>query len=113
MARSVAIVFVPDAAPVLRKLAFRSPVWLVDTPANRAAAEEVSHDAVEWPHISITMFREDDELHTLLDQISLREGAVDAIDVVGSSLTPASREVLGAAGFSRVDATSDGLRARR
>jgi hypothetical protein len=37
MSRSVAIVFDSDFSSALGKLAFRMPVWIIDTPANHAA----------------------------------------------------------------------------
>lgn len=110
MARSVAIVFTPDFSAELQKLAFRTPVWLIDTPANRGAAEIEWHNATEWPHISVTLFRAEDDLKTLLKQIELQARGVDAIEVIGTLPQPA---VLAGAGFTRVDETANGFRARR
>ncbi|HEX7708113.1 MAG TPA: hypothetical protein VF701_16755, partial [Thermoanaerobaculia bacterium] len=57
MPRNVAIVFEPDFADQLGKLAFHTPVWLVDTPENKRAAEVSWQAAIEWPHITVTLFR--------------------------------------------------------
>jgi hypothetical protein len=113
MPRTVAIVYDPDFSAPLENLSFHTPVWLVDTPANHEAAEERWLAAVEWPHISVTLFREDDDLATLLQQIGLRERAVDSVEAIGSILTAAAREALAGAGFPRVDETENGFRARR
>lgn len=111
MRRSIAVVFTPDFADSLERVAFHTPVWLVDTPANRNAAEDAWRRAVEWPHISVTLFREDD-WRVLLDQIALRE-RFDVVEAIGAPLTPATREALDAAGFVRVEETATGFRARR
>ena len=119
MPRTVAVVFTPDFAAQLEKLAFRMPVWLVDTPQNHAAAEESARATTEWPHISVTLFRRPpadptrEEWTALLEQISLRERALDGVDVIGSPLTVAARAVLAEAGFTRFDETPRGFRARR
>jgi len=47
MPRSVAIVFAEDYSSQLEKLAFHTPVWLIDTPENRTAAEEAWRTAVQ------------------------------------------------------------------
>lgn len=111
MSRSVAVVFAEDYSGQLEKLAFHTPVWLIDTPENRTAAEEAWRTAVEWPHITVTLFREDD-WRLLLELISLRE-RFDVVEAIGTALTPQVREALEAAGFVRVEETPTGFRARR
>lgn len=113
MARGVAVVFVADYSASLEALAFRTPVWLVDTPPNRNAAEDAWRSAVEWPHISVTLFREQDDWRTLADQIHLRERAPETLEVIGRALTDSTREILVEAGFTRFDETEKGFRARR
>lgn len=119
MARTVAIVLAPDYAENLGRLAFHTPVWIVDTPENRAAAEEAWRSAVEWPHITVTLFRPfgeppaKDDWVTLLEQILYLEKTVDAVEVIGTPLAPEARAALGEAGFERLDPTKDGFRARR
>ncbi|HEX6083074.1 MAG TPA: hypothetical protein VF266_01020 [Thermoanaerobaculia bacterium] len=111
MPRSVAVVFDPDFSSALEKLAFHTPVWMVDTPENRAAAEEAWRNAIEWPHISVTLFR-DYDWPTLLYQIALNE-KFDALEVLGSPLSAEARTALEAAGFVRIHETENGFRARR
>ena len=117
--RVVTVVFADDYSDQLEKTAFRNAVWLADTPANHTAAEGAWHTAVEWPHISVTLFRPPsahptrDEWRTLLEQIRFQEGSFDGIDVVGSPLTLAARAALAEAGFARLDETGDGFRSRK
>ena len=108
----MSVVFHDDYSEKLEKLAFRTPVWIVDTTANRTAAEGVWHAAVEWPHLSVTLFRFDD-WPSLLTQISFQVRAVDAIDAIGTTLTLPARAALGDAGFARIDETAEGFRARK
>ena len=113
MPRSVAIVFAEDFSAQLEKLSFHTPVWLADTAANHIAAEEAWQRAVEWPHISVTLFRPQEDWAALLDQIALQERNVDAIDVIGATLSDAARTALTAAGFAKFEETGTGFRARR
>src|SRR5688572_15373743 len=120
MPRTVAIVFEPDFSSQLEKLAFHTPVWLVDTPHNRAAAEDAWREAVEWPHITVTLFRPPEAAHPskddwrmLLDQIGVEERFVEGIDVIGSPLTLPARAVLSEAGYIKFDETPAGFRAKR
>lgn len=115
----VAIVFEPDYSSQLEKTSFHMPVWLADTPANREAAEEAWRAAMEWPHITVTLFRPPsgqpmgEDWRMLLEQIAFRERYLDAIDVIGSPFTEAARETLVEAGFGRFDETALGFRARK
>ena len=109
---NVAIVFAPDFSGRLQKLAFHTPVWIVETPENRAAAQEAWMRAVEWPHIAVTLFRSNQELHALLAQIAI-EHPVDSIEVIGSGLTEGARAALTDAGFQRMDETAEGFRAKK
>jgi hypothetical protein len=119
MPRTVAIVLDSDYSAALEKLAFTTPVWIVDTPENRSAAEQVWHAANEWPHLTVTLFRAPvgtatkDDWRTLLEQIAFQEKAADTIEVIGSPLTLAARAALTDAGFQRFEETADGVRARR
>ena len=112
MPRSVAVVFAEDFSTQLEKLAFHTPVWMVDTPANRTAAEQAWLQAVEWPHISVTLFRPL-EWDALLEQIAMHHERFDVIEAIGAALTPQVRGVLEAAGFVRIVETPTGFRARR
>lgn len=111
MPRSVAVVFDPDFSSALEKLAFHTPVWMIDTPENRTAAEEAWRLAIEWPHISVTLFR-DYDWPTLLYQIGLHE-RFDALEVLGAPLSDDARNALQDAGFVRIDPAASGFRARR
>lgn len=107
------IVFDEDYSAQLERLAFHTPVWLVDTPANRAAAEDAWRAAIEWPHITVTLFRRQ-EWDTLLEQISFQEKRpVDAMEVIGEPLSDPARLALNDAGFDRFDETDHGFRARK
>ena len=112
MPRSIAIVFAEDYSGALERLAFHTPVWLVDTPANREAAEQAWHAANEWPHISVTLFRPDHDWSALLDQIALHE-KFDVVEAIGAPLAPSARDALEGAGFVRIEETESGFRARR
>ena len=112
MPRTVAIVFTPDFSQSLERMAFHTPVWMIDTPANRAAAEEAWRRAVEWPHMSVTLFREGHEWRTLLEQIALHE-RFDVVEALGTPLSDAARDALDQLGFVRIEETAAGFRARR
>lgn len=110
---NVAIVLAPDFSGRLHQLAFHTPVWIVETPENRAAAEEAWMRRQEWPHIDVTVFRSAHDWRTLLAQIELHH-EVDSIEIIGG---PAGdhemRTALAEAGFQRLQETSEGLRARK
>lgn len=119
MARGVAVVFTPDFSGQLRKLSFHTPVWIVDTPPNRAAAEELWQLAVEWPHILVTLLpatapiATQDDWHTLFEQVSLLVRSFDAVEVFGAPLTEPARAAISALHLDRVEETPTGFRARR
>lgn len=119
MPRTVAVVFEPDFTERLEKLAFHTPVWLVDTPANRAAAEQAWRAAVEWPHITVTLFRAParapgrDDWRLLLEQIERLERGYETMEVIGTPLSLVARAVLTGAGFTVFDERTDGFRARK
>jgi hypothetical protein len=119
MPRSVVIVFEPDFSSELEKVAFRSPVWIVDTPPNHAAAESAWREAVDWPHITVTLFRPPgdeitgDDWHSLLEQISLREHNLEAVEVIGARLTPVAQAMFTATGLARFEESETGFRVRR
>jgi hypothetical protein len=112
LSRSVAVVFAEDFSGQLEKLAFHTPVWMVDTPANRTAAEAAWLQAVEWPHISVTLFRPL-EWQALLEQIALHHEKFEVVEAIGTELTPQVRGALEGAGFLRIAETATGFRARR
>lgn len=105
------MVFDRDFSSALEKVAFHTPVWMIDTPENRAAAEQAWRTAIEWPHIAVTLFS-DYDWRTLLYQISLNE-RFEMLEVLGSPLSPEARDALQQAGFVRIEETNHGFRARR
>lgn len=107
MSRRVAIVFDADFGDRLAALAMRTPVWIVESAANRSAVAEAMNRATEWPHISVTVFRPTDDLKHLLSQI----GHPQRVDVIGLRLTDDVHDSMRAAGFAHVVATADGFRA--
>ncbi len=119
MARSIAVVFEPDFSDRLGQLAFRSPVWIIDTPDNRAAAEEAWQSTVEWPHITVTLFRgpeteaTEEDWRALLGQVEMHERSLEAIEVIGAPLTLVARAALAESGLARFEETTNGFRAKR
>ena len=109
MAR-VAIVFDRDYAEHLEELAFRTPVWLVDTEPNRAAAQHAWQQAQQWPQIDVTLFHFVD-WPTLIDNVQLRRG-YESVDVIGNALTDEAVSAFQLKGFARVHETENGFRAR-
>jgi hypothetical protein len=107
MSRRVAIVFDTEFGDRLLTLVMRTPVWIVESAANRAAVAEAMNRATEWPHISVTVFRPTDDLKHLLSQI----GHPQRVDVIGVALSDDSREAMRTAGFTKVIETNDGFRA--
>ncbi|HEX2832341.1 MAG TPA: hypothetical protein VHW00_04960 [Thermoanaerobaculia bacterium] len=107
------IVLDEDYSSQLEKLAFSHPVWLVDTPANRTAAEQAWHAAIEWPHITVTLFRRQD-WDTLLEQIAFQEKRpVEAMEIIGEPLSDPARNAFLDAGYERFDETDRGFRAKK
>jgi len=107
MSRRVAIVFDADFGDRLAALAMRTPVWIVESAANRSAVAEAMNRATEWPHISVTVFRPTDDLKHLLSQI----GHPQRVDVIGLRLTDDLHDAMRDGGFANVVATFDGFRA--
>jgi hypothetical protein len=107
MSRRVAIVFDREFGDRLLTLVMRTPVWIVESSANRTAVAEAMNRATEWPHISVTVFRPTDDLKHLLSQI----GHPQRVDIVGMRLANDARDAMHAAGFTHVVETTDGFRA--
>ena len=110
---NVAIVFAPDFSARLHQLAFHTPVWIMETPENRAAAEEAWMRRQEWPHIDVTLFHSAHDWRTLFAQIALRHEEVDSIEIIGAPPDNEMRAALAEEGFGRIHETADGLRARK
>jgi hypothetical protein len=105
----------PDFGDRLSELAARMPVWIVDTPLNRAAAQK------EWaqrPRLShtegITTFKVDPAasaeawLSGVLSDVDLHHGeyshdpAYSAIEVFGATPTPQLREAFAGYGLDEI-----------
>src|SRR5437762_9714578 len=102
MSRRVAIVFDAEFGDRLAGLVMRTPVWIVESSANRTAVAEAMNRATEWPHITVTVFRPTDDLKHLLSQI----GHPQMVDVIGLPLGDDAREAMHAAGFTHVIETA-------
>jgi hypothetical protein len=101
-------------------------VWAVDSPANRDCAQQLWAEFPARDHLDgITLFKatEDrspgqiliDEMVTI-DQhhgVYSADPPYTAIRVVGSTLTPQGREVLGTFGFDSLTLTDEGFQAVR
>lgn len=107
MSRRVAIVFDAEFGDRLAGLVMRTPVWIVESAANRPAVAEASNRATEWPHISVTVFRPLDDLKHLLSQI----GHPQRVDVIGLPLSDDAHEAMRGAGFTKIIETNEGFRA--
>jgi hypothetical protein len=107
MSRRVAIVFDAEFGDRLSGLVMRTPVWIVESAANRPAVSEAWNRATEWPHISVTVFRSSVDLKHLLSQI----GHPQRVDVIGLPLSDDAREVMHAAGFTKIVEAAEGFRA--
>ncbi|HEV7424868.1 MAG TPA: hypothetical protein VGQ46_00775 [Thermoanaerobaculia bacterium] len=107
MSRRVTIVFDAAFGDRLLTLVMRTPVWIVESGANRSAVAEAMNRATEWPHISVTVFRPTDDLKHVLSQI----GHPQRVDVIGLPLDDDLREVMRGVGFTNVIETADGFRA--
>jgi hypothetical protein len=107
MNRRVAIVFDRAFGDRLLTLIMRTPVWIVESAANRSAVAEAMNRATEWPQISVTVFRATDDLKHLLSQI----GHAQRVDVIGLRLADDARDAMRVAGFTNVVETNEGFRA--
>jgi len=107
MNRRVAIVFDAEFGDRLLTLVMRTPVWIVESAANRSAVAEAMNRATEWPHISVTVFRPIDDLKHLLSQV----GHPRRVDVIGLPVSDGAREAMRVAGFTKVVETAEGFRA--
>lgn len=113
----LAIVLDPEYGDRLEKLAFQRPVWIVESSANRTAAEAAWLRASEWPQISVTLFRplpatpSKADWSAFLAQLDLHH-PVSSLDFIGTPLTLPLRAALLEARFD-IQEQADGVRARR
>lgn len=122
-----AVTVVVDPAYGHRLLAIPAdmPVWIVDTPVNRAAAQQAwSQRCTDHLHgVTTFKFREtdsaEDTLVSQLNTIDLHHGIYSAhppytvIDVIGAALSDRVKTEMGEFGFDKFHPTTSGFRAVR
>ncbi len=112
----VALVLVKDFRDSLQKLAFRMPVWLLETQENRLAAAEAVRMSEEWPQIDVTIFtgmpRDREEWIDRVKSMELNR-RITSLEVIGSEMTLPARAALTELGFDKFESTPEGFRARR
>jgi hypothetical protein len=122
----VAVVLELDFSDRLSDLAVRMPVWIVDTPVNRAAAKKAWTQRPGLSHTEgITTFTVDlassaeTRLSGVLADVDLHHGeyshdpAYSVIEVFGAALTPQIRGALAAYGFDEFVERVGGFVARK
>jgi len=123
---SVSVVLDRSFGERLRELTPRGPVWIVDTPENRSAAEKLWKNAPSRSHLDgITVFTawtnraSEQVLVDEMDMIDLHHGAYSAhppytaIRVIGASATAEVRAKLAEFGFDLFRPTDSGFEATR
>ncbi len=112
----VALVLVKDFRDSLQKLAFRMPVWLLETQENRLAAAEAVRVSEEWPQIDVTIFtgmpKDREEWIDRVKSMELNR-RITTLEVIGSEMTLPARAALSELGFDKFETTPEGFRARR
>ncbi len=122
----VALVLEPEYGGKLAPLAAASHVWVVDTPANRAAASEYWARNPGYSVASgITTFKSSESASRLetclgiLATVDLHHGAYSSnppyseLEVIGVPLTDEAKSVVQGLGFERFETTPAGFRATR
>jgi hypothetical protein len=109
----------------LRELVRTGPVWVVDTPTNRSAAEKLWAERPDASHLEgVTIYKSsatspEDALLEELDTIDLHHGAYSAdppytiLEAIGASATEKVKAELAHYGFNQIFPTSAGFRAIR
>jgi hypothetical protein len=110
----------------LSELPPKVPVWIVDTPLNRAAAQKSwAADSQRSHLVGVTTFKTrsdsspEEALVSELDTIDLHHGIRSAnppytvLEVVGTNLTVALESTLSQLGFNQFEATPRGFCAMR
>jgi hypothetical protein len=126
-AHNVAVVVDPAFGNRLLELAGRVHVWLIDTPANRAAANVVtgSEDGVNSAEHGVTTFSAsateppDAIVASMLEIIDLHHGRYShsppwsMLEVYGTGATPQLLAALADRDFTNISPLPDGFRASR
>ena len=123
---SVSVVLDRAFGPRLSEVSELGPVWIVDSPVNRAVAVDLWAQFPTRNHLNgITTFKaaETDSCEEMLignlDTIELHHGFYSAdppytvLEVVGSRLTARIEAALRTLGFDSFPVTTDGFRATR
>ena len=110
----------------LSELSLTGPVWIVDTPLNRATAQRVWAVHPSGTHLDgVTTFKTGDDcspedtLINELDTIDLHHGTCSAnppytvLEVIGAVLSERLKTELSQFGFDDFQATTEGFRAAR
>ena len=110
----------------LAELARGVPVWIVDTPSNKAVAQRLWKERPNESHLTgITTFDDtesssaDELLIAELDSIDLHHGVHSAdppyteLEVLGARLTDTAKQALAAYGFAKFHENSIGFTAIR
>ena len=110
----------------LSELARTGPVWVVDTPNNRAAAQKIWAVDANRSHLNgVTTFKTgedcspEDTLINELDTIDLHHGTYSAnppytvLEVIGAVMSEGLKTELSQFGFDEFEATAEGFSAVR
>jgi hypothetical protein len=121
----VTLVVDPAFGDRLAELPRGAPVWIVESPTNRAAVQRAWAALPTATHLDgVTIFRgeESDAVASCLDvlsQIDLHHGAhshvppYSGLDVIGAELAPELRAALAKYGMTELTPRTDGFRASR
>ena len=122
----VFVVLVRDYGERLDELNQNGPVWIVDTPLNRAVAERIWAAAPNRGHLEgVTTFKSSEdssceevvinELETIDDHHGTHSAnpPYTVIEVIGVTISDKIKESLAEFGFNRFEATKEGFRATR
>src|SRR5882762_7239048 len=122
----VCVVVDPEFGERLASLPLDVPVWIVDTPANKAVAQRLWKERQQNDHLTgITTFNfladasREETLIDEFDMIDLHHGSYSAdppytqIEVFGAPLSDKIEFVLAEYGFHEFSPTSDGFLATR
>ncbi len=122
----VVVVLDPDYGERLSQLAGQAPVWIVDTPKNRAEAQKIWAAEPNRSHLDgVTTFKtnsdsspEDvliDELDTIDDHHGIHSAnpPYTVVEVIGSSITDRLKSKFSQFGFNQFESTPQGFYAIR
>jgi hypothetical protein len=109
----------------LSQLIVKGPIWIVDTPTNRAAAQSFWNAFPDRDHLDgVTIFQPNNDsieatLLCEIDTIDEHHNAYSAdppyaaLEIIGTSLSEKIQAELSSYGFNEFSTTSEGFRAQR